>query len=415
MSKRFVCVIFAVMFLALFGCAGQENSSSDAQSGDQQTIDDNHIASDDQSLKDVVADGDAAAGNTSKDQCQSEGAWITSKVNSAGNIGYTISIGVDHADRPHLAYNDEDGFSHVVHTYYNGSTWISDKPWGELLTYNPSIAIDSLDRVHIAALAEMSGGYYNMLLHAFLEGGIWRYRFISMGYAIDTPYLIAGIDKTVFALIRSNTFQFNAVLEASRFNGRGSWSPEVDYPVDVYGTVNALSGVVDSQNDPYFVFTMGGLVVPRPYRYAFKQDGAWRDGVVKPYLLGVCDSAMAILSDDTPILAYSNSFGSLILSFRNDKWQIVGWLDTGFAAIIDIKADACDNLHLVYSSGEIVKTAYYYATNRTGNWQTTLINDSMTNITDAALAVDNQGRPHIAVIDPTLQTIEYAYFAPDER
>ncbi len=138
----------------------------------------------------------------------------------------------------------------------------------------------------------------------------------------------------------------------------------------------------------------------------FKESNIWSETPV----LEKTSSRLAPEYDTNPVNLAVDSEGFLHMSFLNlseetinyatnttGSWVItkIDSIDALHSGAADIAIDANDAVHLAY----IANSDLHYATNKHGQWQTTLASGTADVTLDAALALDGQGNAHMIFQD----------------
>lgn len=76
------------------------------------------------------------------------GVWTTSKIDSDGDVGYDCDLALDSAGRVHIVYEDHTGSRLLKYATNGAGLWTTDI-LSSVGNGNTSIAIDSLDHVHV--------------------------------------------------------------------------------------------------------------------------------------------------------------------------------------------------------------------------------------------------------------------------
>jgi hypothetical protein len=76
------------------------------------------------------------------------GAWVTSKIDSDGDVGYDCDLAVDSAGAVHIAYEDHTVARLLKYATNSAGPWTTDI-LSSVGNGNTSIAVDSLSRVHV--------------------------------------------------------------------------------------------------------------------------------------------------------------------------------------------------------------------------------------------------------------------------
>ncbi|MBI5102577.1 MAG: DUF1566 domain-containing protein [Nitrospirae bacterium] len=195
-------------------------------------------------------------------------------------------------------------------------------------------------------------------------------------------------------------------------NASGTWSPTSISNTDSVGPYSSIA--VDSADKPhlsYFDTADAGTI-----KYTTKASGSWSaPSIVDSGLSGnplPGFSSIAVDSTGKPHICYPKE-SSLKCAAKNGAgaWDIATVDNSGNVGVnLSLAIDSGDRLHISYH--EQAGAALKYATNATGTWvSTTVESTGGVAMASSALAIDNDGKVHIAFISAfgsSNETIKYA-------
>ncbi len=386
-----------------------DDADDDADDDVDDDVDDD---ADDDVDDDVDDDADDDADDDSE-FCQGNGQWFVESIDDTRIPSFRVSLAVDAADQPHVVFADENLGPGIVHAVRSGRGWqFETPPMLNPMFYEPSITITPDGMIHIAAVFADYTSSYARLVHAYSNGSGWNSRFILVEFAMDGTMLKHGPTGDLFTAFRPNTYEFDATVAVSNYDGGLLWYRILNHSVDIYTGGAQLDIAVDQNNEPHIIFTENAAWDPTPYQYGFRQNGNWTFEDLDPLLTIPAGSAIEVLNDNTPVVAYSNlALPRIMLAERTGGvWTRSNIGAMGTPTILDMGVDACDNIHIAYvdsGSGNL-----YYATNRSGQWNFTQIDgSSYVSWPMLSMDIDSQGRPHIAAIEHESESVRYMHFA----
>ena len=260
------------------------------------------------------------------------GKWVISTVDSSGNAGWYSSIALDSSGNVHISYSDQLNYVLKYATNVSGKWIITDL--GSMYGFHPrytSIAIDASDKVHI--------GYYG------------RY----LTYVTNTS---------------------------------GKWVTE-----EVLGSANDdyVSIALDSSNNVHFSYLQSSYALD----YAIKNSDSW---IITTIDNGTWlnDCSLAIDSSGNSHISYTESSSDkdnlMYATNASGKWEIS--IVDSYGLGPSIALDSSGKVHISYVSGDSIK----YATNKSGAWKSTIVdeeNNYMYRLRPPSLAIDSSGKAHI--------------------
>ncbi|MFL2975241.1 MAG: putative Ig domain-containing protein [Candidatus Thalassarchaeaceae archaeon] len=249
-------------------------------------------------------------------------SWTKTNVNDQGGhyIGTSVSIAVDSADRPHIAYHDRSQWD-LEYAWFDGADWLVETLDGYYSSGRyPSIALDDGDQVHIAY--ENNSG--SRLMSLVISNGIAATDKISqvgthsygMGFAVGTS---GGMHLSFY-----NGSDSSGSLQYASKSG-SSWTSEtVDDSSTMIGTHSDLA--LDDSGNPHisYVDSTNGLL-----RYAYHDGNSWALSTVDPSGSVLGYTSITIDDDGHPRIAYHD--GSLRLAESDGSSWTLTIQDAGSA------------------------------------------------------------------------------------
>jgi hypothetical protein len=342
-------------------------------------------------------------------------AWTTEAVDAPGFFGDVSSraIAIDSNGNPHITY----GGDHLYYAYHDGSSWQYETVNGTGLSETTSIAIDSLDKVHIS--------YYDTdnseLKYATNASGPWVTETVLAGIrGIITSIAIDSSDKVHISFIPL----FN-LMHAT--NKSGSWVTET---VDRPGFVMYASIAIDSSDNVHISYCDLTNV---DLKYATNASGSWEAVTVDSAGYVGLHTSIATDSSDSVYISYSDMANrnlkyatSRDVTPGTDSCASTGW----DCEIVDSAGDVGEYTSIAIDSSDDVHISYYDSSNRDLRYATsrdvTPGTDSCGNtgwdceIVDSAgdageytsIAIDPSDNVHISYYDDSNYDLKYAANAP---
>jgi|GEM_PF-371079 len=279
--------------------------------------------------------------------------WLLSVVDSStGPTGFSTSLALDSAGRPHIGYYDQ-AHSLIQYAHFDGADWhIEPVDTGS----SPSLALDGLDHPHIA----------------YASGGGIRY-----AYREDTTWITT------------------TVVDGGYWGGFGS-----------------PSLALDSAGRPHISYSYAYKITTY-VAYTYYDGTAWQgQGVDGRY--GVDESSLALDAFDRPHISYGRDYDGLYYaSYNGFSWTIemvgsgdgaAGYYDTSLAL------DSAGRPHVSYGVGYPSYTLRYAHYDGT-SWIIEIVDSAWyTSFHDLSLALDENDHPHIGYRYPSGSDLKYAFF-----
>jgi hypothetical protein len=241
--------------------------------------------------------------------------WTTTIVDTE-NWGHAW-LALDSGDIPHISFRQSPLYGQGILRYatWTGSEWAVETvdPTPDL--YSTSIAVDELDRPHIAY---GSGVYPNWALkHAQWTGSQWDIEDVDAGgYQIREATSIA-IDTLGRPHISYTLCCVDGLRQVKYAHWNGSaWEFDV---LDSVNTPLSTSIALDSSDRPHVAYTMGGL---DGISYASKMGDEWQTELITTDRIWY--ARLALGSDDEPRICYYHADdGALVFAMRQrGDWMI---------------------------------------------------------------------------------------------
>ncbi len=372
---------------------------------------------------------------------QTGNGWQT-RVES--DTGYVLSLALDDAARPHIAYTNAN--EDIVYAVLGDAGWerTTIPMVGHAGSHN-TLLLDANGAAHISTLQYAQGLYY-----ATNRGGAWAAMPVAVEDPVgdrhalaldadDRPYLLytqPSVEELRWAVKDGDTWATSLVADLSGLplyelelaaaigpNGvpwiayvdepgnalivgtrpGGAWSLE---PITTAGGDLALA--VGHDNRPQLIMIQGRQLV-----YWTQQGGVWRSEVISPAGVDIYSAYLALDSEDTPYVVYWASDGSMVKAVRQGEndWQTetlpVGDIVVGMA----LGPDGSLYLLTLTFRTEGHKPPFTFYTLRlseqvAGQWTHHDLFEDMYNGEDslaASLVVDVNGTVHIAARDASGQ------------
>jgi hypothetical protein len=321
----------------------------------------------------------AAAGSESPGDVP-QATWVTSLLDSVGDVGYFTSIAVDASDKVHISYID-DGGDMLKYASNASGQWVITSVRQALGLNNTSIGVDSTGKVYIA--------YRNSSTPVIAirdQYGNWTTQSPGFNYPISGGISLA-VDKNDIVHVAAPTiqkiqYQPDTYRMEYANNSSGPFKNLKYLPTCMTGaiTLRSASVATDANNNIYVNFNVSDTLV-----YATNKSGAWACS----YLLGV----------STQPIYYSNRYSAV-----KSTGQLVTAAISG-SEFMALALDGADKSHIVGHYNNCLR----YSTDRTGSLQSTDVDCTSAKVGEyGSVAVDRQGGIHLAYFDRTNGDLMYA-------
>ena len=241
-----------------------------------------------------------------------ESSWTKTNVHDQGNhyIGTSVSIAVDSADRPHIAYHDRSHWD-LEYARFDGSEWLVETldEYGNSGRY-PSIALDGNNQVHIAYENSSSTRLMSIVIADGLAATEKVAQVGTHGYGMGFVVGASGGMHLSFY----NGSDSSGSLQYATKSGTTWNSVTVDDGSTMVGTHSDIA--LDGSDNPHisYVDSTNGLL-----RYAYHNGESWVLSTVDPSGSVLGYTSIAVDSDGHPRIAYHD--GTLRLA----EWDGASW------------------------------------------------------------------------------------------
>ena len=316
-------------------------------------------------------------------------AWQISTVDSAGFVGTWTSIALNAAGQPRISYYDSTT-GNLKYASYNGSAWQTSNV-GLAGPGNTSLALDSLERPHIAYLAMSPAG---CLKHTYLDGGSWQSEVLEGGLHTGATFLSLALDPGDHAHI-SYPNDYTGVLRYAHYDGTAWQKQDVDQ-AGVTGQYTSMR--LDAQGEPHVAYYADWPEYD--LRYAYRDGGTWSIQAVDGSGVVGKHPSLALDAGGRPHISY-HDYTNRDLKYAyydGSAWQIaVVDPNAGVESYTSLALDAAGHPHIAYTDGgtwccAILRYAYYDGS----AWQLETVDGALCSGGWLSLALDAAGRPHIS-------------------
>lgn len=338
--------------------------------------------------------------------------WQTETVDDDGQVGWSTSLELDSAGRPHISYFD---YTHndLKYAHWDGSAWhIEPVDSAGQVGRDTSLALDADDNAHIS--------YYDLLnmdlKYARWDGAIWHKEPVDSSGMVG-EYSSLALDSQGFAHIAYFDYSNNS-LEYARWNG-SAWLIET-LAEDAW---DPPSLAVDGDDRPHIAYGQYGNVM-----YARRDGSDWQTEPVVGDGSAGWITALTLDADGRPHIAYLDvvEYELQYAFWDGDNWQVEKVVTYGEETAVDSLSLALGpggEPHIAYTSQSMVPhTILRHAYREGANWLTETIDDGAAGETTLdtgyfpSIAVDGAGRPHVSYnrrVDQETEELMYAVI-PDQ-
>jgi hypothetical protein len=333
-------------------------------------------------------------------------AWQIEVVEDVVGAAFCVSLALDAADHPHLAYsNPSDG--NLKYAWHDGVNWHVEIV--DSMTDSCSLALDGAGRPHIGYLDSTT---YD-LKYAWHDGTSWHVETVDGGG--DVGYELSMALETSGRPHISYYKTTNRNLKYAWHDGSGWHIETVDNVGDV-GRYPSLA--VDSSGQVHISYHAYGSWEggDESLKYARHDGTGWHiETVATGWEVGQ-NTSLVLDADGRPHISYEEDFGDLAglryAWYDGAAWHVeavpdpgrVGWSTSlaldgeGLPHIAYLDLPDYSHIHLKY--------AHYDGT----AWQTEYVDYSRKLGADPSLALDAAGRPHVSYREAVGPGLKYAWY-----
>ena len=316
--------------------------------------------------------------------------WVVELVDSAGDVGYWTSLGIDSAGYAHISYWDST-HGEVKYARQTAGAWVTETvestQWGDVT----SLATDSAMTVHLAYQTDEG------IRYARRAASGWSFETFENG---EYPSLVldnAGSPRIAYMVWDSYHTQHSMIYASRTASG---WITDSFSLSGWSGDYTALA--LDGAGNPAITYRRGddlGCGV----MYARRAGDTWDDQVVAQWgEAGTCGSPapLALDGNGDPHIAYvgeANDYRDLrYIHWTESEWDIQtvaggGWSGDGTALALD----AYGVPHISYTEGTFATAQVRYVRWYQNEWNVQTLDSSLC-YQRTSVALDTAGHPHIS-------------------
>ena len=298
-------------------------------------IDDNNVSH--------IAYYDIAGGNLkysshSYNGINSTAEWVTSTIDSTGDVGYRPAVAIDSKNIPHIIYFDNTN-SGLKYSSYTGTAWstsVLDSSVKTGLDAHCDIAIDGNDNPHVV-YADSATQY---LKYLYYNGSAWQDGTIIKNFYVDgsVSLVLSTANMPCIAFTTSGTGIYIS-------SGSGTWNYAYIGFEDSKGRKMSLA--LDNNGYPRVTRTNASNY---NLEYSSYNGVAWTHSIIKTGVSIECESSIAIDSANETCVAYYND--------TTNNLCYAHWKSTGFYSIT-IDSSGTNGRYPSLALGKYNKQRYY--------------------------------------------------------
>jgi len=276
--------------------------------------------------------------------------------------GSCLSLALDGLDRPRIVHDFDTapwpGLRDIYYVYWTGSSWANEtiESVGDVGA-SCSLALDSLGRPHVSYYDYTwnTGVKHRDLKYAWRDASSWHNETVdSLGQVgIDNSIALDSLDRPHIAYgdIDNNTLKY-AWWDGSKWN--------IDVPDSSGEVVPSPASIrLDSTDRPHIAYLAQGALPPGQLRYASWNGASW---TIEPAALinSISSSDSVCLRLDSanqPSIAYTNGTGFLSFTSKQGGLWVVENIDAGGGSVMGIGAslalDSGGNPHIAYADDSV--------------------------------------------------------------
>lgn len=320
----------------------------------------------------------------------SAAGWRYHTVDNDGVVGQNVSMTLDSAGQPHLAYQRVDADTELKYAFFDGNLWytsvVND---GVMAGRDTAIVVAEDDTVH---LAEVS---FEGLL-------VWS----GQPYDWGEPQVVSAAARPQIDLAMDSSgglhlchLSSTDALQYAKNKRDGAWEvAEVDRSADPQASVGRWCNIqLDAQDKVYIGYEDQNFM---RLKYAELEGGEWQKRVVDEEAMAGGYAAMALDTSGAPVFAYTvGLMPNYVRVARQDSsgWQLDNLLEVPSLGVnASIALDRGGRVHVVFvDSAAPGRLVHAYHTNH--GWELGTVDHLGTGReVHTALAIDADDRIYIA-------------------
>lgn len=326
--------------------------------------------------------------------------WVTETVDSSNSVGYYASLVIDESDQPCIAYVDSP-YQDVKYAKWNGVSWTIESAHFIYIGFmfhvgSLSVALDSAGNPHVSFYDTM----YDGVFYGSSDGSSWDVAPMECDGAVGGDTSIAA-DSSGHPHIAYRDFAHQTIKYTS-WDG-ANWVTETACSYTDW--TGGPSLVLDGSANPHIAYHDAGSGV---VKYAKRTGTSWATQAVA----GTQDAdqyvSLKLDHSGNPHIAYAKLLASACLCYTS--WTGTAWstqiVDTNGGDYCSLALDSHDRPHISYRS--FAQKALKHADWNGSTWVVEIVATAGNYVQWTSIALDSKDRPHIAFWDSPGQHIKYA-------
>lgn len=351
--------------------------------------------------------------------------WTGETIDSAGDVGQYSSLALDGYNKAHVSYYDVTNANMKYATNSSGgwSNVTVDDGGGNDVGIDTTIALDGNGKAHIA-YQDYDDGFLKYATNSTGAFGTGSATIQTVDNDFDAGWFNSlDVDSSGKVHIAYGSGYFIGTSLKYASNSSGPW-----YTTNINVMVSDMpqqSMMVDSSGRVHIAYANAD---DRTLVYAVGESGTWTQTVIETLAadhtarrpsLALDSAGKAHIScldydeDGSETLTvnyYTNTSGAWVKSPIGSA----GKTPDGVGLYTSLAVDNSGNCHVAYYYNDQAGTKnLVYATNSSGAWATTVVDDAEGS--DGSLALDCCGNPHIIYYDETNDDLKYVYYGSCDR
>lgn len=324
------------------------------------------------------------------------------------------SLVTDANGQPHIFY----GGSHLFHKYYDGNQWLT-----EIIDNSPDIGYSATATMDSSGFFHVIYADSDNAFYATNKSGSWVIQSLAIPnqaksnrgseYSFFETIGVGGISVDSNGIVHLAFFNTQALYNPQELfygnNSSGSWSFQM-IDSDLESTASGrISILVDSVNAIHIVYYDKNLL---QLKHATNKTGNWAIVPISGSYLIEYTSAVLDSLDNLHVALSTNAKSLEYITNKSGTW-ITEELDTCVSAnqSISVAIDNSNSLYVSYTCDQLfpsTKRDFVYVTNKSNSWIKTVLANDVT-VNRSSIAVDSNQNIHIAYMDLIYKDIGLNY------